>query len=56
MEKEMKIHQMISEADKALINYVMKKDYNELARYNMLINEIKEKYGDETDSNIEENV
>ena len=50
MEKELK--KLINEADKALINYVMKKDYNELARYNILINEIKEKYGDEKDNNI----
>lgn len=45
MEEELK--KLINEADKALINYVVKKDYNELARYNLLIKEIKEKYGGE---------
>ena len=50
MEEELK--KLINEAEEALVNYVTKKDYNELARYNLLIKEIKEKYGDEEDSNI----
>ena len=47
MEREMKIHQLIDEAHDVLFRYVMTKDKSELARYNELIKEIKEKYGDE---------
>lgn len=50
----MKIHQMINEAHDVLFRYVMTKDRNELERYNLLIKEIKERYGDEKDSNIGE--